>query len=139
MVNANVKMMERIKKGKKSTKEINMEHNGEKYDFTIRELSSKEILEIQKNTQKGMNVKIDPRTGSPVLDNIKVDTLMDSDFERKCILIAYSLSDEDTNVPVEDVKEYLPNKIINELTVEINKFNGLEDNSNMVKDVEGFQ
>lgn len=142
MVNANLEMMEKIKKGKKQTNQITINYKDKDYEFTIRELTNKEIITLQKQSQKGVKVKVDPRTGQTITNDINMDDIIDSGYEKALTGIAYSLSlDEKNIITPEQIDEYLPVAVIDDLFKEISKINGLEEqtvNEN-VKKVESFQ
>lgn len=142
MVNANLQMMEKIKKGKKQTNQITINYKDKDYEFTIRELTNKEILTLQKQSQKGIKIKVDPRTGQTITNDVNMDEIIDSGYEKALTGIAYSLSlDEKNIITPEQIDEYLPVAVIDDLFKEISKINGLEEqtaNEN-VKKVESFQ
>lgn len=142
MVNANLQMMEKIKKGKKQTHNVTIKYNNEDYDFTVRELTNKEIITLQKQSQKGVKVKVDPRTGQTITNDINMGDMIDTGYEKATTGIAYSLSlDEENLITPEQVEESLPMTVIDDLFKEISKINGLEEqtvNEN-VKKVESFQ
>lgn len=142
MVNANLQVMEKIKKGKKQTHHITVQDNGEDYDFTVRELTNEEILKLQKVSQKGVKVKVDPRTGQTSTNDIPMENVIDVGYLKAINCIAYSFSlDEENIVTPEQVGELLGMSVIDDLYIKISEINGLEeaDVTKNVKKVESFQ
>ena len=106
---SNLEILQKLTLGKKDTKDVTIELNGESYDFTIRPLTDGELSELKALEKKPLIVKVNTGNGrrqSVTTENVDINTgeFEKSQNEAKFKAISLSLSiDED--VPVEMIKQ----------------------------------
>ena len=112
-------LIEKILKGEEHTETVQIEYNGDFFDFTLRPLTSKELSQVQKLERKGL--KLDSITKNS--ESLSVDFGDMAESQMKAMQKAISLS---LDAPLSKV-EQLPVSVVDGLFNEVIRVSNLSE------------